>query len=68
MIRKHNFRGEKCLLLSCWQPYLECIGSCQKEGCQIWTYTDNASFVRFSYIQVQSNMNNLVSGTVYKNA
>ena len=30
MVRKYNFRREKYLLLNCWQPHLECVGSCQE--------------------------------------
>lgn len=38
-----------------------------KRVCQVLTYTDDASFVRFSQIKAQSNMINLAPGSLFKN-
>lgn len=39
----------------------------RKRGCQVLTYADDASFVRFSQIKAQSNMINLTPGSMFKN-
>ena len=38
-----------------------------KQGCQVLTYGDDASFVRFSQIKALSNMINLAPGLMFKN-